>query len=120
MGHEDGGGKGWRAGYKKLTSSDGKMARPRRPWLRKVNGKFTGFRLARSRKLNWKAVSLVSLPRVKIAEMYANALNRMKMDDICPAIIFSGQWGLPVLSHSNTAKCRSTANVSLHRNPSLL
>lgn len=70
---------------------------------RKCYGRFKGLRLSHSRKLNWKAFSEVSLPR-KIARLYGEIVKRMKMEEICPAIVFSCQWGLPVLSHS-TVKC---------------
>ncbi|KAI8028047.1 hypothetical protein LOK49_LG02G02521 [Camellia lanceoleosa] len=103
----------WRTRYEKLTSiDDEKTARPRRRWVTKMNGKLRGLRLSRSRRVNWKAFSIVILPR-KITDMYADIVSRTKMDDICPTIVFSGPWGLPFLSHSN-AKCKSA--ISLHRN----
>ncbi|KAH7835117.1 hypothetical protein Vadar_023018 [Vaccinium darrowii] len=91
----------WRYRYEKLTSIDHEKAaaRPKRRRAMKMNGKFRGIRLSRWRKLNWKAFSMFISPR-RIAEMYGEIIKRMKMmDDICPALVFSGQWGLPVVSH---------------------
>ncbi|PSS08439.1 TRNA-specific 2-thiouridylase [Actinidia chinensis var. chinensis] len=93
----------WRSTrYEKLIGIDEivKAGRPRGRWVTKMNGKLKGLRLSRSKKFNWKAFSLVISPR-RIAEVYVDVVSRMKMDDICPAIVFSGQWGLPVLSHSH-------------------
>ncbi|KAL6951973.1 hypothetical protein U1Q18_035595, partial [Sarracenia purpurea var. burkii] len=101
----------WRSRYEKLSSIDEKGARPRRGWVTKMNGKLKGLRLSRSRKLNWKAFSIVLSPR-RIAEMYNDIVNRLMMDDTGPSIIFSGQWGLPVLSPSKL-NCRSA--MSVHR-----
>lgn len=92
----------WRIRYEKLTSIDHEKAaaRPRRRWAMKMNGRFRGIRLPRCRKLNWRAFAILISPK-RIAEMYGEIINRMKMmDDICPGIVFSGHWGLPVLSHS--------------------
>ncbi|CAL5399154.1 unnamed protein product [Camellia sinensis] len=107
MGFEDVVGGRWTTRYKRLTSSDREKVavRPRRRWVTRMNGKLKGFRLPQSKRLNWKAFSIVMLPR-RMAQICAEVVNRMKTDEICPAIIFSGQWGLPVLSHSNV-KCRS-------------
>ncbi|KAF5952073.1 hypothetical protein HYC85_010017 [Camellia sinensis] len=66
-----------------------RQPRPRRRWVTKMNGKLRGLRLSRSRRVNWKAFSIVILPR-KITDMYADIVSRMKMDDICPTIVFSG------------------------------
>ncbi|KAE9446725.1 hypothetical protein C3L33_21367, partial [Rhododendron williamsianum] len=92
----------WRIRYEKLTGIDHEKAaaRPRRRWAMKMNGRFRGIRLPRCRKLNWRAFAILMSPK-RIAEMYGEIINRMKMmDDICPGIVFSGHWGLPVLSHS--------------------
>ncbi|KAL3538408.1 hypothetical protein ACH5RR_001774 [Cinchona calisaya] len=104
--------------YERLTSSNNaSMPRPRRccSFSKKLNRRFKGLRLSRSRKLNWKPFTLVVLPR-RIAAIYAAIVKRMKMDDLCPAIVFSCQWGLPVLSHSSTFQCRRSA---LHLDRSL-
>lgn len=88
--------------YEKLTSIDHEKtaARPRRRWVMKMNGRFRGIRLPPCRKLNWRPFSILISPK-RIAEMYVGIINRMKMmDDICPGIVYSGHWGLPVLSHS--------------------
>ncbi|XAR52783.1 hypothetical protein NMG60_11021036 [Bertholletia excelsa] len=98
-----------RARYERLTSIDEKVARPRRRWVAKMNGKLKGLRIPRSRKLNWRAFSLVLLPR-RIVEIYAEVLGRMKMDDMYPTIVFSGQWGLPMLSYSSS-RCRNAISV---------
>ncbi|XP_052192634.1 uncharacterized protein LOC127801474 [Diospyros lotus] len=112
MAAQDIAGGRWRTRYEKLTRTDEKAARPRRRWVTRMNGKLKGLRLSPPRRLNWKAFSIVILPR-RVSEIYSNIVKEiMKMDDICPAIVFSGQWGLPVLSHSN-AKYR--ASISLHR-----
>ncbi|KAK9291707.1 hypothetical protein L1049_019656 [Liquidambar formosana] len=94
-----------RSRYEKLSSADEKAVRPRRRWVKKMNGRLRGLRLARSRKLTLKAFSVILLPR--IAKIYADIVNRMKTEGICPAIIFSSHWGLPVLSHSSV-KCRKS------------
>lgn len=94
--------------YERLTSCDETVARPRRWCFKKLNGRFKGLRISRSRKLNWKPFSLLVLPR-RIAAIYAAIVKRMKMDDLCPAIVFSSQWGLPVLSHSSTFQCSRSA-----------
>lgn len=94
--------------YKMLNSVDEKVARPRKRWAKKMNGRLKGFRLVRSRRLNWKAFSVVLWPK-RIAGIYADIVNRiLKIDGVCPGIIFSCQLGLPVLSHPN-AKCRRNA-----------
>nr|XP_009603513.1 uncharacterized protein LOC104098476 [Nicotiana tomentosiformis] len=84
-------------------------SRPRRCWLiKKMNGRLKGIKLSRSRKLNWKAFSMVILPR-RIARIYGEIVKRMKnMEDVCPAIVFSCHWGFPVLSHSTVKSRRNT------------
>ncbi|KAJ9180410.1 hypothetical protein P3X46_008657 [Hevea brasiliensis] len=94
--------------YEKLISSDEKLAKPRRrSWLKKMNGGLKGLRLSRSRKLTFKALSVMVLPS-RIATVYADIISRIKMEDFYPNIIFSTQWGLPVLSHPSV-KCRRNA-----------
>ncbi|KAL3725725.1 hypothetical protein ACJRO7_030710 [Eucalyptus globulus] len=111
MGLQDTGTGRFRYQYEKLTSIDEKTTRPRGRWVRSVNGKLKALRLSRSRKLTLRAFSLITMPS-KIARIYRDITNRMNLDGICPAITFSSQWGLPVLSHSSV-KCRSV--VSLNR-----
>lgn len=104
-------GKGrWVNRYERLTSCDENVARSaRRCCLKKVNGRFKGLRISRSKKLNWKPFSLVLLPR-KIGTMYDEIVKRLKMmDDVCPTIVFSCHWGLPVLSHSTSVHCRKSS-----------
>ncbi|KAL2511765.1 Uncharacterized protein Adt_17365 [Abeliophyllum distichum] len=85
--------------YERVTSAhDDKAAKPKRHWImKKINGRVKGFRLSKSKKLNWKAFSVILIPR----RMYFDIVKRVKFDEVCPAIIFSCQWGLPVLSHSS-------------------
>lgn len=95
--------------YEKLNDDDeekGAAARPRgrRCWVRKMNGGLKGLRLSRSRKLTLKVLPVMVWPS-KIVRMYADMLERLKMDGLCPNIIFSTQWGLPVLAHPSL-KCR--------------
>lgn len=100
--------------YEVLTSVDPEVERPRRCWSKKMNRRLKGFRVSRLRKLNWKAYSVVIWSR-KLARIYAEVVNRiLKIQDVCPGIIFSCQWGLPVLSHPN-ANCRRRA-LKLERN----
>ncbi|GLT30104.1 hypothetical protein SLA2020_049240 [Shorea laevis] len=80
-----------------------KVGRPRKRWVRKMKG---GIRLSRSRKHFFKAFSMVVLAG-RVARVYADIIDRMKMDGLCPSIIFCTQWGLPVLSHPSL-KCRKT------------
>lgn len=77
------------------------MIKPRkRCWLKRMRmkGGVKGVRLSRSRKLIMKAFSVVVLAG-RMAKLYADIVERMKMDGFCPNIIFSTQWGFPVLSH---------------------
>ncbi|KAL3515820.1 hypothetical protein ACH5RR_022722 [Cinchona calisaya] len=90
-----------------ITSSDESLAMTRRFCFKKLNGRFKGLRLSRSRKLNWKPfLSLVVIPR-RIAAVYDAIVKRLKMDDLCPGIVFSCPWGLPVFSHSSSFNCRN-------------
>lgn len=101
-----------RSRYERLTTDDVKAARPRRSWVKKMNGRLKGLRLSRSRKLILKGFSVVLFPR-RVVRIYTDIVNRMMVDGICPTIIFSSQWGLPVLSHSSV-KCRKS-DISLYR-----
>lgn len=88
--------------YKKLPSSDEKGCRRRRIWLKKMNGRVKGVKLERSRrKLNWKAFSIMYVLSRKIARKYVDFVERMNMEEACrlPSIVFSCNWGLPILSH---------------------
>lgn len=104
-----------RCRYERLICDDDHqekvMARPRSSsrkcyWVKKMNGRLIkGLRLSpRSRKLTLKALSAAVVPS-KIIRMYADVLDRMKMDGLCPNLIFSAQWGLPVLSYPSL-KCK--------------
>lgn len=102
-----------RCQYKRLISAaDIEVARPKRRWLKKLKG----LRLPKSRKMTVKVFSLFVLQR-RIAKISAHIVSRIKMDEICPAIVFSTQWGLPVLSHSSV-RCRM--NVISNRKPEML
>ncbi|KAJ4721794.1 tRNA-specific 2-thiouridylase [Melia azedarach] len=98
--------RGMRWQYERLEDKKG----PRPPKSRKYcwGKKMKGFRLSpRSRKLTLKALSVVVMAS-KIIRMYADIIERMKMDGLCPSVVFSNQWGLPVLSHPSTKCKRST------------
>uniref|UniRef100_A0A6N2LJF2 Uncharacterized protein n=1 Tax=Salix viminalis TaxID=40686 RepID=A0A6N2LJF2_SALVM len=93
------------------------MARPRRRrcWVKKMNGGVKRcLRLSRSRKLTFKALSVILMPspNSRIAKVYAHVIDRIKMMDdlsLYPNIIFSTHWGLPVLSHPHPS-----VKTSLH------
>lgn len=69
-----------------------------------MNGRLKGLRLLQSRKLIWKPFSVNLILSRRIARIYADIVKGMKkMDEICPAIVFSCQWGLPILSHSSVS-----------------
>ncbi|KAL0364912.1 UNVERIFIED_CONTAM: hypothetical protein Sangu_0588800 [Sesamum angustifolium] len=94
---ESGGGR-WRGRYERLyDSNEERTVRTRRFLMRRVDGRVKGVKLSRARKLNWKPFSIMFVLSRKIAGF----VRRLKMDDACPAIIFSCQWGLPVISHSS-------------------
>lgn len=93
------------AGYERLTTSDAadkKAARPKRCcWLRRMKGRFRGFRVTSTRRLNWKAISIVIMPK-RISGMYGDIVKRMVTDGAYPAnILLSCQWGFPMLSYGN-------------------
>ncbi|GMY22201.1 MTR_7g111200 [Fagus crenata] len=111
MGFQDLVGGHLRRRYKKLTNADEKVARPRRHWVKKMNGRLKGLRLSRSRKLTLKAFSMMVFP-ARIARMYADIANRINIEGVCPAFIYPTQWGLPVLSHPSV--CRKSV-ISLNR-----
>ncbi|KAL2491049.1 Uncharacterized protein Adt_26677 [Abeliophyllum distichum] len=87
--------------YERLRSDDDKVGKPKWCWMKKMNGKLKGLRLLQSRKLIWKPFSINLILSRRIARIYADIVEGMKMDEICPAIVFSCQWGLPILSHSS-------------------
>lgn len=90
-----------RRGYHRLEIN-GENTR-RQVWTKKVRGRVVkGVKLSRARKLNWKPFSIVFVLSRRIARFYGGFVKRMKMDEACPAIVFSYQWGIPVLSHSSS------------------
>ncbi|KAK2634678.1 hypothetical protein Ddye_029470 [Dipteronia dyeriana] len=97
--------------YEKLTGDhEEAAARPksRRCWVKKMNGGLRGLRLSRSRKLTLKATlpGVMVLRASKIVRMYGDILERiMNVDGLCPNIVFTTQWGLPVLAHPSL-KCK--------------
>ncbi|KAK3228983.1 hypothetical protein Dsin_000864 [Dipteronia sinensis] len=99
--------------YKKLTCDEA-AARPksRRCWVKKMNGGLRGLRLSRSRKLTLKATlpGVMVLRASKIVRiMYGDILERiMNVDGLCPNIIFTTQWGLPVLAHPSLKSKRNS------------
>lgn len=93
------GGRRWDY-YEKLYSGGHRVVkrRPRR-WMKKILKRgmkgFRLYRLTRLRSFGLKVSFLILLSR-RIREI----VNRMKVvEDVCPNIIFSTQWGLPVLSY---------------------
>ncbi|KAL3573322.1 hypothetical protein D5086_023935 [Populus alba] len=110
MGFEAVAGMRSRFRYEKLGNDEEQyheklMARPRRRhcWVKKMNGRVKGLRLSRSRKLTFKALSVILMPSPssRIAKVYAHIIDRIKiMDDLnlYPNIILSTRWGLPVRS----------------------
>ncbi|PON75838.1 hypothetical protein TorRG33x02_244520 [Trema orientale] len=98
-----------RCRYEKLSGLDDKVSKPGfgRCWVKKTNGRLKGLRLSRSRKITLKVFSVVVLTS-KIAKIYSEIVNRMSIDGVCPGIVFTSQWGLPILSHSSV-KCRKIA-----------
>lgn len=115
MGFQDivGGGLGFQ--YEKLRKKNEKMGRAgRHIWVKKMNGRLKGFKLSRSKKLSLKVFSVVVWPS-RIARIYGEIVNRLKTDGVYPNIIFSTQWGLPVLSHSSVKFRESVAKTSYAR-----
>ncbi|KAJ0521739.1 hypothetical protein HanRHA438_Chr10g0452381 [Helianthus annuus] len=106
--------RGHNTGYKKLTV--GKNLR--KPLLKKVNRRFKGFRLIVTRKLKWRRFWMAVMPSKRTMKIYSDMVNQMKVDGSYPAIVFSCQWGLPVLSHP-TSSCRNS-NVSLYTKSPIL
>ncbi|CAA0806570.1 Unknown protein [Striga hermonthica] len=94
--------------YEKLVENDKKPARSpaRRFWSRRPNGRVKGLKLSRCRKLSWRPFVITTVLSRKIHKICADFVERMKSDEACPAILFSCQWGLPVLSHSSVKSSR--------------
>ncbi|KAL3651459.1 hypothetical protein CASFOL_004461 [Castilleja foliolosa] len=84
-------------GHKKATKG--------RFLAKKLNGRVKGLKLSRSRKFNWKPFSITYVLSRKIISKICAGF--VKMDDVYPAIVFSGQWGLPALSHSSVKSRKS-------------
>ena len=84
--------------YQRLECrDDGATPRPRWRWLPALSGKAASPCFFPVKKLKWSSITSVLLPR-KVAE-FSSKIRHATMDaDICPTIIFSSQWGLPVLS----------------------
>ncbi|KAL4588359.1 hypothetical protein LXL04_001243 [Taraxacum kok-saghyz] len=104
-------------GYKKLIIVGKKpiMGMPRRcRMLKKVNKRLKGFKLSSTRKLKWRSFWIALMPK-RTLQICCDLLNRLKVDGEYPAIVFSNQWGLPVLSHP-TSKCRNS-NVLSYKKP---
>ncbi|KAL8234453.1 hypothetical protein R6Q59_020553 [Mikania micrantha] len=97
-------------GYKRLTAG-------KKPLLKKVSRRLKGFRLLMTRKLRWRSFWIAVMPSRRMMKMYNDMLNRMKVDGAYPSIVFSCQWGLPVLSHP-TSSCRNP-NVLFYTKPSV-
>uniref|UniRef100_A0A7N0U821 Uncharacterized protein n=1 Tax=Kalanchoe fedtschenkoi TaxID=63787 RepID=A0A7N0U821_KALFE len=105
--HQDVGCQRLRNRYKKLTDDDDdeKAARPRKRWVvRKMSGGVRGVRLARTRRFTFRALSVMLMPK-SIAALCSEILARLRTEGVCPSIVFSSQWGLPVLSHSSSIRC---------------
>lgn len=103
-------------GYKKLNVGEKPMGMPRR-WiiLKKMNRRLKGFKLTNTRKLKWRSFWIALMPK-RTLRICCAILNRLKVDGAYPAIVYSSQWGLPVLSHP-TSKCRNPNNVSFYKKP---
>lgn len=114
-----------RTRYERLICDDVEtvMVLPRRRRImKKINGRTLirkGIRLTRARKLNWKAIFGAIIWPKRIAKIYGDIFARMKMDDVYPGIVFSCQWGLPVISHHQTLKCRNSDVSFRGRHPSM-
>ena len=106
MGFQYFGNRRMRCGYDKLTSSDQKLARPRRRWVKYMNGRLRGLRLSKSRQLSLKAFSAILMPH-RIVRIYTEIVNRMNMENMYPAVVLPTQWGFPVLSHPSVM-CRKS------------
>ena len=108
MGFQDIVGGRLRCRYERLSGIDHeKVTKPAgRCWVKKTNGRLKGLRLSRSRKLTLKVFSVVVFTS-RIARIYNEIVNRMSIDGVYPNVIFTSQWGLPVLSHSSV-KCRKS------------
>lgn len=90
------------AGYERLTASKAvEKKQPTKPrkcrLLGKMRGRFRGFRVTSTRRLNWKAFPMVIMPK-RVSGTYGNIVKRMVISGACPAIVLSCQWGFPVLS----------------------
>ncbi|KAJ0013386.1 hypothetical protein Pint_21885 [Pistacia integerrima] len=94
--------------YEKLREEDDHEVKCQ--WVKKINGGLKGLRLSHSRKLTLKPLPVV-LFSSKIGRIYAEIVQRLKMDDLCPSIIFSTHWGLPVLSHPSLNKCSRSSVI---------
>ena len=115
MGFQDTVGEGLGFQYEKLRKRNEKMGRAgRHIWVKKMNGRLKGFKLSRSRKLSLKVFSVV-VWQSRIARIYGEIVNRLKTDGVYPNIIFSTQWGLPVLSHSSVKFRESVAKAPYAR-----
>nr|XP_043625431.1 uncharacterized protein LOC122596847 [Erigeron canadensis] len=103
-------------GYKKLTMGKKPAGTPKKGGtMKKVNRRFKGFRLMTSRKLKWRSFWMAMMPIRRTLSICCDMLNRLKVDGSYPAIVFTSQWGLPVLAHP--APNRSNSNVSFYRKP---
>ena len=100
----------WR--YEKLSNHvDEKAAKQGRCfWMKRANGRLKGIKLSRSRKLTLKVFSVVVFTS-RIVKMCNELVNRLSIDHgVCPNMIFTTHWGLPVLSHSSL-KCSRNKRV---------
>lgn len=86
-------------GYQRLQSEVNDTSDPtidRCP--RKRDGRVITLRLS-SRRLKSCCISTVSLPR-RIVELCGEIINTIKLKGmVCPTMILSSHWGLPVLPH---------------------
>ncbi|KAK1360415.1 hypothetical protein POM88_044889 [Heracleum sosnowskyi] len=97
--------------HKKLSYRDEMMAQPTRRWSRKMNIKLKGLRRTGHKKFKWKTFCVVIWPR-KIAQIYSDIVDKiLKMDGTFPGIIFSSQFGFPVLSHPTADRRRNSLYV---------
>ncbi|CAA7400179.1 unnamed protein product [Spirodela intermedia] len=99
---------GTRCRYQRLRGGGEKAMKMRR----KTDGRQPPFH----RRLNRRGFSLILLLK-RLSNLYSQMVAAItSLDGVHPTIVFSSQWGLPVLSHHpSSASCRRSAVSALHR-----
>lgn len=106
---EGGRGRGGWDDYEKLYSSSSrggrnKVVRRRGRWMKKIlkKGMMKGFRLKKLKSININvSMKKVCFLMMLLSRRIREIMHRVKVEEVCPNIIFSTQWGLPVLSYSS-------------------